>query len=204
MDPALFLAFVAATVTLALIPGPNMALIISTSIAHGTRFGLLVLVGTTAALVIQLFLVGAGLSAILAAAGRWFDVLRWIGALYVIYLGVRTWRVPPPEIAVSAAVPRSARWMVLRGFGVSLSNPKTLFFFGAFFPQFISPNHSLPTQLLVLAVTMVVVVAMLDSVWAVLAGRMRVWIARRGRLINRVSGGLLVGAGAGLALVRPR
>ena len=204
MDIAVFLTFVAATVTLALIPGPNMALIVSTSIAHGTRCGLLALVGTTAALVVQLLLVGVGLSAVLATAGRWFDILRWIGAVYLIYLGLRMWRSAPPEIADGDGAPKPGVRLVLQGLVVSLSNPKTLLFFGAFFPQFISGDRSLAVQLAILSVTFVTVVATLDGIWAVLAGRMRGWIARRGRLLNRVSGGLLVGAGAGLALVRPR
>ena len=204
MDPALLLAFVAATATLALIPGPNMALIVSTSITHGTRSGLITLVGTTAALLVQLLLVGAGLAAMLATAGQWFDALRWIGAVYLIYLGVLAWRAPPPGIASSSSARGPAWRLVMRGLGVSLTNPKTLLFFGAFFPQFISADRDLATQLAILAITFVAVVAVMDSIWVVLAGRMRGWIARRGRLLNRVSGTLLVGAGAGLALVRPR
>lgn len=204
MDASLYLAFILATVLLSLFPGPNMALIVSSSIAHGTRFGFLSLVGTTAALAIQLALVAIGMSTVLATAGQWFDVLRWLGALYLVWLGVQSWRAPPPRLAAVETAGPSARRTVLRGVFVSLTNPKVLLFFGAFFPQFISPEKDLGVQLLVLSGTFLVVVASLDSVWAVLAGRARHWIARRGRMINRLSGGMLVGAGVGLALARPR
>lgn len=208
MDLPLFLAFVAATATLSIIPGPNMALIVSTSISQGTRFGLLALLGTTTAMVLQLVLVGVGLSAVLATAGRWFEVLRWLGALYLVWIGVQSWRAPPPTVdpgvVPGPARGRSARRTVLRGLAVSLTNPKALLFFGAFFPQFLVPGRSLLGQVALLSVTFVAVVAVLDGLWAVLAGRMRRWIARRGRLLNRTSGALLIGAGAGLALVRSR
>lgn len=204
MDPALYLAFIAATVVLALFPGPNMALIVSNSIAYGTRFGLLTLVGTSCALAIQLALVAIGMSAALSVAGQWFDILRWIGAGYLVYIGVQTWCAPPAKLATVATAGRSARATILRGVFVSITNPKVLLFFGAFFPQFVSPTRNLSVQLIVMSVTFLIVVAALDTIWAVLAGRARHWIAARGRLINRVSGGMLMGAGVGLALVRAR
>ena len=204
MDVSLYLTFVAATVVLALFPGPNMALIVSNSIAHGTRFGFLTLLGSSTGLAIQLALVAVGMSTVLATAGQWFDVLRWVGAAYLVWLGIQSWRAPPPELAVVATTGRSARHTVLRGVFVSLTNPKVLLFFGAFFPQFVSPDRDLGVQLGVMSVTFLVVVAGLDSVWAVLAGRARHWIAARGRMLNRVSGGMLVGAGVGLALTRAR
>ena len=201
MDLGLYLAFIAATVLLAVLPGPNMALIVSNSIAHGTRFGFLTLLGTTLALAIQLACVAIGMTAALAGLGHWFALLRWVGAAYLVVLGVQLWRAPAPTLTV-AANPRSAKVTVLRGVLVSLTNPKVLLFFGAFFPQFVSPAHALAPQLTVMSVTFLVTVAALDSVWATLAGQARGWIVARGRLLNRVSGGLLAGAGVGLAVSR--
>lgn len=204
MDFGLYAAFVAATVLLALFPGPNMALIVANSVAHGTRWGLLTLLGTTSALAIQLGLVAIGMTTLLAAAGHWFTVLRWVGAAYLIFIGIQTLRAPPASLRTTAVRERTVGGTVARGLFVSLTNPKVLLFFGAFFPQFISPHGNLTLQLVVLSVTFLVVVAALDAVWATLAGRARGWIAARGRLLNRVSGGMLIGAGAGLALVRSR
>lgn len=201
MDLGLYLAFVAATVLLAVLPGPNMALIVSNSIAHGTRFGFLTLLGTSLAMALQLACVAVGMTAALAGLGHWFALLRWAGAAYLVVLGVRLWRAPAPTLTV-AANPRSAAATVLRGALVSLTNPKVLLFFGALFPQFISRAHALAPQLAVMSVTFLVVAAALDSVWATLAGRARGWIVARGRLLNRISGGLLAGAGVGLAASR--
>lgn len=204
MHLGLYAAFVLATVLLALFPGPNMALIVSNSVAYGTRWGLLTLAGTSTALAIQLLLVALGMSALLAAAGTWFAVLRWIGAAYLLWLGIQTWRAPPAALAAVSARGRSVRRTVGRGMFVSLTNPKVLLFFGAFFPQFVDPHQPLAPQLVLLSATFLLIVSALDSIWACLAGRMRGWIARRGRLLNRVSGGMLMGAGVGLALARGR
>jgi len=90
----------------------------------------------------------------------------------------------------------------MRGFLVGLTNPKTLLFYGAFLPQFITPGPSAPDQLRLLAVTFLVVAVVLDGVWAILAGRLRALLGAHARLRNRLTGGLLVGAGLGLALAR--
>ena len=201
MDVRLNAAFVLATWLLAVFPGPNMALVIATSVRRGTRYGLLTVVGSATGLVLQLLFVAIGMTTLLAAAGEWFTAIRLLGAAYLVYLGVQSWRAPAPSLAAEMA-PVSASRTVLRGLAVTLTNPKVLLFFGAFFPQFVSPSRPLAPQLLVMSVTFVAVVAGTDSVWAVLAGRARVWIVRRGRAVNRLSGGLLVGAGVGLALVR--
>jgi threonine/homoserine/homoserine lactone efflux protein len=92
----------------------------------------------------------------------------------------------------------------MRGFLVSLTNPKTLLFYGAFFPQFVRVEGSMLVQVGVLAGVFLVVAVVLDGGWAVLAGRARGLLASRGRLRNRMAGGLLVGAGVGLALARRR
>ena len=202
MDLGLFLAFVAASALLAMVPGPNKALIVSNSIARGTRYGLLTLLGTSLALGIQLVLVAVGMTTMLAGMGHWFAVMRWIGAAYLVLLGVQAWRAAPPTLTVAGADRRSARTTVLRGVLVSLTNPKLLLFFGAFFPQFISSGHPLAPQLAVMSVTFLLVVVALDCAWALLAGRMRGWIMARGRLLHRISGGLLAGAGIGLAASR--
>jgi threonine/homoserine/homoserine lactone efflux protein len=83
---------------------------------------------------------------------------------------------------------------------VSLTNPKTLFFYSAFFPQFISAEHDITRQVVVLSLTFLVLAMLLDGGWAVLAGRARAFLAGRGKVRNRISGGLLIGAGVGLAL----
>jgi threonine/homoserine/homoserine lactone efflux protein len=205
IDPGLYLAFVLATTVLMLIPGPNVALIVANSLAYGTRYGLLTMAGTASAMVPQLLLTSLGMAALLHGLGEWFAWLRWLGAAYLIVLGVRQWRAPPLDLTRTAPQPRSARGIYLRAVLVSLTNPKTLLFFGAFFPQFVAVGRPDGPQLAVLSVTFVALAVTVDSLWATLAGRLRPWLTRRrARLHHRLSGGLLIGAGIGLAAAHRR
>jgi homoserine/homoserine lactone efflux protein len=196
----LYLGFVLATTILILIPGPNVSLIMANSIAHGTRYGLLTVIGTSSAIIVQLGLTVLGLSATLGMMATWFEWVRWIGVAYLLYLGIRQWRAPPVDLTRTRPQPRSVRAIALRGFLISLTNPKTLLFYGAFFPQFLSPDAPFAPQVMVLSVTFFVIATGLDGMWALLAGRLRGLLAIRGTLRNRLSGGFLIGAGIGLAL----
>jgi threonine/homoserine/homoserine lactone efflux protein len=202
MPLELYLAFIAATVILMVIPGPNVALIVANSIAHGTRFGLLTVAATSTAVVAHLALTVAGAAAVLNFLAASFDWLRWLGVAYLVYLGVSAWRAPADDLSATRAQARSTREIFARGFLVGLTNPKTLLFYGAFFPQFITPGPTAGDQLLLLAVTFLVVAIVCDSTWAILAGRLRALLLAHARLRNRITGGLLVGAGAGLAMAR--
>jgi homoserine/homoserine lactone efflux protein len=198
----LYLAFVLACVILIVIPGPNVALIVANSVAHGARFGLLTVAGTSSAVVVQLSLTVLGASAVLNFLAASFDWLRWLGVAYLVWLGIAAWRAPAVDLAQVRPQARSAQRILVRGFLVGLTNPKTLLFYGAFLPQFITPGPTASDQLLLLAVTFLVIAIVLDSVWALLADRLRALLAVRVRLRNRLTGGLLVGAGVGLALAR--
>jgi threonine/homoserine/homoserine lactone efflux protein len=203
-DPHLLLGFIAATTVLMLIPGPNVALIVANAVAWGTRYGLLTVAGTAAAMVLQLGLTALGMTAALGALAAWFEWLRWLGVAYLLWLGIRQWRAPPVDLTRIPAQPRSARAIALRGFLVSLTNPKTLLFYGAFFPQFISLDRPVLPQVALLSAIFIALALLLDGGWAVLAGRARFLLASRGRLRNRLSGGMLICAGVGLALARRR
>ena len=198
----LYLGFVAACAVLILIPGANVALIVANSVAHGTRFGLLTVAGTSSAVVVQLAITVLGATAVLNFLAASFDWLRWLGVAYLVWLGIAAWRSPAVDLTRTAPQPRSARAIYMRGFLVGLTNPKTLLFYGAFLPQFITPGPTAGDQLLVLAVTFLVVAVVLDGLWAILAGRLRTLLAVHARLRNRLTGGLLIGAGVGLALAR--
>jgi threonine/homoserine/homoserine lactone efflux protein len=196
----LYIGFVIASTVLVLIPGPNVSLIVANSIAYGTRYGLLTVVGTSSAIALQLALTALGLTATLGVLAGWFEWIRWIGVGYLLYLGARQWTTAPIDLTRTKPQPRSFKAITLRGFAISLTNPKTLLFYGAFFPQFLTPNAPIAPQVALLSVTFFVIAAGLDSCWALLAGRLRGVLAMRGKLRNRLSGGLLIGAGIGLAL----
>ena len=202
MVPApLYFAFVLTSLALIAFPGPNVALIISISMTHGRRAGLATVAGTSSAMALQLALTVTGMSAILAASASWFSWLRWAGAVYLVYLGVRAWRAAPLKGTQSAPAPPSVT-VFTRGVLISLTNPKTLLFFGAFLPQFVSAERPPLTQLTMLAVSFLALAIVFDSVWALLAHRAGEMFVERGRWRNRVQGSLLIGAGLGVALAR--
>lgn len=202
MSIELYLAFLMATVILVLIPGPNVALVVANSVAHGTRYGLLTVAGTTSAMSIQLVLTVLGMTTMLVFMADAFAWLRWVGVAYLIYLGLRTWTAAPVDLTHVRPQPRSPRATYLRGFLVAITNPKTLLFFGAFLPQFVDPKADVTRQLVILSVSFILVAGSLDCVWALAAARFRAVLAMRGRLRNRLTGSLLIGAGLGLAMAR--
>ena len=202
IDPSLYAAFVAATAILMLIPGPNVALIVANSVASGARYGLLTVAGTASAMVVQLALTalghGGGLDRWASPSSGSAGSASPISSCSASASGARRRSI----LLRIHAQPRSARRIWSRGFLVSLTNPKTLLFYGAFFPQFITPSAPAGPQVALLATTCVVVAVVIDSGWALAASRARRVLATRGRLRNRVSGGLMFGAGLGLALAR--
>ncbi len=202
-DLELLPAFVLATAVLMMIPGPNLALIVANSLAYGARWGILTVLATSTASMLQLALVGVGMAELLGRLGGWFEIVRWMGVAYLVLLGVQQWRAASADLAGVRPQPRSAAGIFARAILVSLTNPKTLLFYGAFFPQFIAPSQPAGPQLLVLAAIYLAVALVLDSLWALAADRVRGVLGAHARLRNRVSGGLLMGSGVGLALARP-
>ena len=201
MPSGLYLAYVGAVTVLMLIPGPNVALICSNSIAHGVRSGLLTVAGTSSAMVVQLALTLLGMTALLSAMAGVFDVLRWAGVAYLIWLGIQALRAPPTDLAAEPA-PASRRAVFGRGFLISLTNPKTLLFYGAFLPQFVSDRSPALPQLVILAATFLILAVAVDSLWALTAARFRRVLAVNGKLRNRLTGSLLIGAALGLSMAR--
>ncbi len=204
METDLYIAFVLATTLLILIPGPIVTLTIANSLTHGTRAGLTTVSGTTLATAMLLLIGGFGMASALALLAEWFDTLRWLGAGYLVWLGIQQWRAKAHGLEDEAPAFKSPRKLFWQGFLVSITNPKTILFYAAFFPQFIDPMQPAGQQLLVLSLTFLVIATALDFGYALLAGRLRPWLSggRRGVIRNRVTGGLLIGAGVGLALAR--
>ncbi len=202
MDSSLFLAFIAAVIVLMLIPGPNVALIIANSVAYGPKYGFLTVAGTSSAMVAQLCLTALGMAELLGTLGIWFTWLRWIGVAYLVYLGIAQLRAPSIDLNTKAPEPKSGRAVFMRALLVSLTNPKTLLFYSAFFPQFITLNHDVGKQITLLSVTFLTLAMLVDGGWALIAGRTRRLLAARGHLRNKLSAGFLIGAGAALAFAR--
>jgi homoserine/homoserine lactone efflux protein len=203
IEPHLYFAFVATVTLLMLMPGPNVALV-ANSVAYGPRYGLLTVADTSSAMVVQLVLTAIGMSELLGSLGAWFEWVRWIGVAYLVYLAVTHWPAPPVDLRAVEPEPKSVRAIYLRGLFVSLTNPKTLLLYGAFFPQFVSPAKDVGVEIAILSATFLTLAVLVDSGWAVAAGRARTFLTSHGRLRNRLSGGLLFCAGLGLALARTK
>jgi homoserine/homoserine lactone efflux protein len=208
MSLELYLAFVAATAVLIIMPGPVVSLVIANALTHGTRAGLVTVGGAQAAIAIQLVVVALGLTSLVAVMAEWFEWLRWVGAVYLVWLGVQKWRAKPllPEERLRDARGGDARRGAIfgQGFLVALTNPKSLFFLAAFFPQFIDVSAPAGPQLALLCPTFIALAAIFDGSYALLAGRARRWLRDRRHVLigERVTGSFLIAAGAWLALAR--
>ncbi|WP_375204954.1 LysE family translocator [Hyphococcus sp.] len=204
MTLQLYLAFVAATALLIITPGPVVALVTATSIRWGAKNAFWIIAGTATSCVIHMLLVCFGLSALLAQIGEALFWIKWLGAAYLLYLGIRTLRENSALAAddLNAPPAKSPRRLYGEGFLVAFFNPKPLIFYAAFFPLFVSAGAPALPQLMILAATFFVVSILIDSGWALAADRARPVFMRLGRWGNRITGGVLVMAAAGLALSR--
>src|SRR6202035_5066515 len=205
MSLQLYLAFVAACIGLALLPGPIVTLLIANGLRHGARAALINIAGVQAGLAIVIGVVAVGLTSLMATMGYWFDWVRFAGAAYLVWLGIKLIRSPVEAVNADAPPPPPRGGFFLQGFLVLLSNPKVLVFFGAFIPQFMDMSKDHVSQVALLGVTFMITGAMTDSIYALLAGRARKFFsARRTRLVSRISGGLMIGGGIWLAPTRTR
>jgi homoserine/homoserine lactone efflux protein len=204
MSLELYLAFMLASFVLMVTPGPNMALTVANSLAHGPRRALLTVAGAASALAVHLTVIGVGLGWLTALLAGWFEVLRWIGVVYLLWLGWNEWRAKPVPLDPAKIPPMAGSRLWGQGFLVCLTNPKVLLFLAAFFPQFIVPGRPVLPQMALLGATFIAIGFLCDSTCALVAGRMRHRLqdARRMRLRHRVTGTLLIGTGIGLALAR--
>ena len=205
MSLELYAAYLAACIVIIMVPGPTVTLIIASSMRHGVRAGLANVAGTQAGIAIMIAVAGIGLTTVIEAMGHWFELLRLLGAAYLIWMGWQMIRSSGRHRARRGARARPRGGFFLQGFLVAVSNPKTLIFFGAFFPQFIDPAGNYALQISVMGVTALIFAAISDSAYALVAGRAGSMLsARRVRLLSRISGGFLIGGGVWLAFSRAK
>jgi len=179
-------------------------LITSQATRHGVRAGLAGVAGTSFAQVQQLAVTALGLTTFMAVMAEGFELLRWLGVAYLLWLGVKAFLEKPREPGAAPAAPRGLRRMFWQGFFVSWTNPKVLAFYAAFFPQFIDPALPAGPQLWAMGLAYMAIQITLDSAYALFGARVlgAIRSAPAQRWRNRVTGGLFMAAGLGLALVR--
>jgi threonine/homoserine/homoserine lactone efflux protein len=201
MNWHLFSAFLFITLILVLTPGPIVTLVLSTGATRGTRAALVTVAGSTVGNALLVTGIALGLSIVIEHAATIFEWLRWIGAAYLIWLGIQAWRHAG---AVAGPVEQRGHVYFRRGFLAAITNPKTIAFFTAFLPQFIDPTLPAGHQLVVMCAVALVMAGVTDCGWAMLAGAGRSFFLRRASAtwLARVSGLALIGGGIWLSLAR--
>ena len=191
-----FVALIAATSILVIIPGPNVALIVANSLQYGFRMGAMTALGTTVGVALQLAFVVGGMAALVELAAGALTWIRWAGVIYLVWLGLRTWRKPPADLEKLTAAPV----MFLRGCMLAAVNPKTLLFNAAFIPQFVGTGAA--SRFALVGAVFLGVLFLGDLGWALFASSARKLLTRYARLRNKIAGVFLTTAGIGLALAR--
>ncbi len=206
MNLQLYLAFCVTIAILIAVPGPIVSMIVANALSEGAGAGVTTAVGAGIGNAILLGAAAAGIGVSVARLSALFAVVRWTGAVYLIWLGVRIWRSHRGRsIELWVQARRRSRTLFLQGFWVALTNPKAIVFYLAFLPQFIDPHRPVGPQLLVLSATMILLGLCSDVLYALLAGRARTWLATpaRRRLHDRITGSVLIGVGVAI-LLAPR
>lgn len=202
------LGFILAALVVLIIPGPGVLYIVARSVSHGYRAGLTSVLGLATGALVHVAAAAVGLSAILLASATAFNVVKLLGAGYLIYLGISTLlaRRSATKMAAPEALPLYR--LFIDGVLISIFNPKIALFFLAFLPQFVDPTSgTFTTQVLLLGCVYVSLALLTDGTYAMLAGSLRKWITPKildGPALRYVSGTIYLGLGVTAALTGRR
>jgi threonine/homoserine/homoserine lactone efflux protein len=200
------LAFVVIAFVLILVPGPSVLFVVTRSLTLGRRAGVATVVGNAAGAYVQVIAVALGVGALVQESIVAFTAVKLVGAAYLVYLGVQTFRHRRSlaQTLNAPVAPKVLRRILADGFLVGVFNPKVIVFFMAVLPQFVDRGAgSVPVQILALGAIFCAIALLCDSLWATLAGAARSWLISSPRRLSAIggTGGLVViGLGAGLAV----
>jgi threonine/homoserine/homoserine lactone efflux protein len=198
MGMELYIAFVFAAIVILVIPGPTIILVISQAVAHGRKSVLPLAAGVVCGDFTAMTLSLCGLGAILAASAAVFNLLKWVGAIYLVYLGIRLWRSEPGQDAVARTTEKTSTLCLFKSsYIVTALNPKGIAFFVAFMPQFISPQKPALAQFLLLGATFLLLAVTNAALYAIFAGHLSDTLRKSHvhKWFNRCGGSALIGAG---------
>lgn len=201
----IWLAFVAASALLLAIPGPTVVLVLTYALARGRAVAMATAAGVALGDLVAMSASLLGLGALVLASATLFTVLKWVGAIYLVWLGIKLLRSRPEgELGGDALAELPARGVFCHAAAVTALNPKSIAFFIAFVPQFLRPEASLGPQFAILIATFVTLAALNALAYALLAARMRDRMQRPAtRLwLSRAGGGALIGMGVLTATLR--
>lgn len=203
MELHVYLAFVIATAIMISLPGPSVLLTIAHSISFGWKSALSTVAGETMGIAVQLAIAAIGLTSLLNGVAEAFEWIRWGGAAYLVYLGIKQWRSAGEPLKIeTSSVSRTN--LFVQGLIVTIPNPKSLIFIAAFLPQFIDTTRPLGLQFIFIVPTFLVITFTVTSIWALAAGKARGFLQSQKafKSVLRTAGGLMIIAGVGLALAR--
>ncbi|GAA0779291.1 LysE family transporter [Castellaniella ginsengisoli] len=199
-----WLAFFAASWAISFSPGPGAVCSMASGLKYGFRHGVWTIAGLQAGIICQLVIVALGVGALLATSELAFTIVKWIGAVYLVYLGVRQFRTDAAPVAVEARPPQSAhpvRDQLLRGYLVNITNPKGTMFLLAVVPQFLDLGRPLPLQYFLIGATLCLTDLVAMSCYTSLASQILRMLRKPGhiRWLNRGFGSMFILAGTVLA-----
>ncbi|MBW3698519.1 LysE family translocator [Vibrio sp. T187] len=201
MTIEMWLAFVAASLVLTATPGPSIFLGVIHSLNYGVKRTVYTALGDISANFIQMILVAIGLGVIIASSEAAFNVIKWIGALTLLYMGISMLRNSNRSEDEQEALPKvSNSKLFTSGFMVAAGNPKAIVFFSAFFPQFIDTAQPIVPQLMIMCPTMALLDFAMVMLYAFSASKVLKAGKKRLSIVNKVSGGILIGASGALAI----
>lgn len=203
MELHVFIAFVIATMIMIALPGPSVLLTVAHSISFGWKRGIVTVAGATMGIAIQLTVAAIGLTSLLNVVAQAFEWVRWAGAIYLIYLGIKQWRSANEPMYLEASSV-SKKNLFFQGLVITIPNPKSLIFIAAFLPQFINTANPIGLQFVIIVPTFLLITFTVTSIWALVAGKGSKFLRSNKALnvVSRTSGGLMVAAGLGLAAAR--
>jgi threonine/homoserine/homoserine lactone efflux protein len=193
--------FAGAAIAILLIPGPAVLYVVSQSAEHGRLAGLVSVAGVHLGTLVHVAAATVGLSAIIVSSAIAFSVVKYAGAAYLIYVGIRRLLTSEPSELLA---PRDAPLLGLftQGVVVNVLNPKTALFFLAFLPQFVNPERTIWTQVVVLGLTFVALGFVTDGLYALVAGSLARWLRERRSVLRYASGSVFIGLGVSAALAK--
>jgi threonine/homoserine/homoserine lactone efflux protein len=204
MEPQVFVSFVLATATMIALPGPSVLLTVAHSLSFGWRRALITVSGATLGIALQLLVAVIGIGSLIKFVAATFDVLRWAGAGYLIYFGVKVWINARDLAAFGKGVDVRPNRLLMQGLAVTVFNPKSLLFIAAFLPQFVDASRPVETQFLIIVPVFLVITFVVTSGWAVVSGAVNNVIKNPETLavIFRVASALIVLSGISMVVVR--
>lgn len=206
-EPSILVLFLVAALAILITPGPAVIYIVARSVDQGRLAGIVSTLGVASGTLFHIAAATAGVSALLLSSALAFSILKYLGAAYLIYLGIRKFLTPDEMEASEVRIPRRLRRIFVQGLVVNVLNPKTALFFFAFLPQFVDVSKgSIAWQMLLLGIFFVLLGILSDGAWALLAGTAGNWLKRNRRFLQAqryFSGSVFIALGIVTALAEP-